>query len=79
MKTMNEYSYFGKLIVTLGIFLVVLGGLFLLFGRIPITSKIPGNFTFRKGNTYVFFPLGTGILVSIILTIVLNLIFMLRR
>ena len=65
----------GKLLLLLGGLLVVLG-LFLTFGgRIPFLGRLPGDFSFSRGNTHVYFPLATGIVLSVILTIVLNLFF----
>jgi hypothetical protein len=38
-----------------------------------VLPRVPGDLSFGKGNVRVFVPLGTSILVSIVLTIVLNL------
>jgi hypothetical protein len=61
----------GRLLLVVGVLLVVVGGALMLFGRI----HLPGDFTFRTGNLTVFFPLATGVIVSIVATIVLNLVF----
>jgi DUF2905 family protein len=61
----------GKLLLVVGVVLVVLGGALMLFGRV----HLPGDFTFRSGNTVVYIPLATGIILSIVATIVLNLVF----
>ena len=54
--------------------LIVLGGLFLLLGRLGI-DRMPGDFVFRRGNATFYFPIGLMILLSVVGTIVLNLIF----
>ena len=41
-------------------------------------GSMPGDMRFGKGNVRVYFPLGTSIVLSIILTILLNL-FLRRR
>ena len=56
--------------------LLVLGGLFLLLGRLGL-DRMPGDLVFRRGNFTVYFPIGLMILLSVVGTIVLNLI--LRR
>jgi hypothetical protein len=61
----------GRLLVVFGVLLVVVGGALMLFGRF----HLPGDFTFRSGNVTVFVPLATGIVLSIVATIVLNLVF----
>jgi Protein of unknown function (DUF2905) len=61
----------GRLLLVFGVLLVVVGGALMLFGRF----HLPGDFTFRSGNVTVFVPLATGIVLSIVATIVLNLVF----
>lgn len=67
---------FGRILLGLGLLLIVVGGLFLLLGRLGVTS-FPGDVSFRRGNLRILVPLGTSLLVSIVATIVWNLI--LRR
>jgi hypothetical protein len=60
----------GRLVLIAGLVLLVLGlGMMLLGDR-----ALPGNFVFRRGNVTVYFPLATGIILSIVLTILLNVI-----
>jgi multisubunit Na+/H+ antiporter MnhG subunit len=54
--------------------LIVLGGLFLLLGRLGI-DRMPGDFVFRRGDATFYFPIGLMILLSVVGTIVLNLVF----
>ena len=56
--------------------LLVLGGLFLLLGRLGL-DRLPGDLVFRRGNLTVYLPVGIMILLSVVGTIVLNLL--LRR
>ena len=62
----------GKLLVGGAVVLLVLGGLFLLLGRLGL-DRLPGDLVFRRGNLTVYFPIGLMILLSIVGTIVLNL------
>lgn len=64
----------GKLLIIVGIMFLGFGILFLLVGR-GVFPKLPGDLSFGKGNTRVFIPLGTSLLLSVILTVVLSLFF----
>ena len=52
--------------------LLVLGGIFLLLGRFGL-DRLPGDLVFRRGNFTVYAPIGLMIVVSIVLTVLLNL------
>jgi hypothetical protein len=61
----------GKLLVIVGI--VIAGiGLLVMMG-VPI-GRLPGDITYRRGNTTFYFPLATSIVASIILTLLLALL-----
>jgi hypothetical protein len=66
----------GRLFIGGALVLLVLGGLFLLLGRLGL-DRLPGDLIFRRGNFTVYFPIGLMILLSVVGTIVLNVI--LRR
>jgi DUF2905 family protein len=59
------------MLLVFGVLLVVIGGALMLFGRF----NLPGDFTFRSGNVTVYVPLATSIVLSIVATVVLNLVF----
>ena len=63
-----------KLLIVVG--LVIAGiGLLMMLG-LPF-GRLPGDLSYRRGNFSFHFPLATSIIVSIILTLLLN--FFLRR
>jgi multisubunit Na+/H+ antiporter MnhG subunit len=66
----------GKLLIGGALVLLVLGGLFLLLGRIGL-DRLPGDLVFRRGNFTVYFPIGLMILLSVVGTVILNVL--LRR
>lgn len=72
-----ELSQIGRLIIYAGIALVVVGLLVVLLGRLPYIGRLPGDILVRRGNTTIYVPLVTMLIVSLILTVILNLI--LRR
>jgi uncharacterized membrane protein YidH (DUF202 family) len=61
----------GRILVVFGVLLIVIGGALMLFGRF----HLPGDIAFRTGNTTVYIPIATSIILSVVATIVLNLIF----
>ena len=65
----------GKLLIVVGGF-VVLVGVFLALGlRIPFLGKLPGDISVDRGNVHFYFPIVTGLLLSVVLTLLLNLFF----
>jgi hypothetical protein len=64
----------GKVLIGGAVVLLVLGGAFLLLGRFGV-DRLPGDLVFRRGNATFYFPLGLMILISVVGTIVLNLVF----
>lgn len=64
----------GRLLIGGAILLLVFGGLFLLLGRFGV-DRVPGDLVFKRGGLTVYFPIGLMILLSIVGTIVLNIIF----
>ncbi len=62
----------GRLLIGGAVVLLVLGGLFLVLGRLGL-DRLPGDLVFKRGNVTVYFPIGLMILISVVATIVLNL------
>jgi hypothetical protein len=64
----------GRLVLVIGLILVVVGGLAAFGVRLPF-GRLPGDiaFTGERGGIYV--PLGTMILVSLVLTVLFNIFF----
>lgn len=72
---MPDLSGTGKLLIIAGIFLAVIGGLITVFGKLFPLGRLPGDIFVQKGNFTFYFPVVSGILISLILTIILNLFF----
>ncbi|MGE5618022.1 MAG: DUF2905 domain-containing protein [Sphingomonadaceae bacterium] len=64
----------GKLLLVIGGLVFLLGLIMLLAGNVPFLGRLPGDISFQWGNVRVYFPLATMILLSIILTVLLNLV-----
>ncbi len=58
----------GKLLIVAGVIMVLIGIIWTFIG------KLPGDFSFKKGNVTVHFPIMTSIIVSIILSLVFFII-----
>ena len=72
---MNELSGLGKFLIILGTIIICLGVLLTFIPKIPYLGRLPGDIYIKKGNFTFYFPLATSIILSILLTILLNLIF----
>lgn len=66
----------GRLLIGVALMMLVLGGLLLLLGRSGMDG-LPGDLVLRRENVSVYFPIGLMILLSVVGTIVLNVL--LRR
>ncbi len=64
----------GKLLIGGAVVLLLLGSIFLLLSRFGL-DRLPGDLVFRRGNFTVYAPIGLMIVVSVVLTILLNLFF----
>ena len=64
-----------RLLLVFGGVLVLVGALLLLAPRIPWLGRLPGDFVFQRGPVTFYFPLVTSLVVSIVLTLLLNLFF----
>lgn len=64
----------GRLLIVLGLVIAAVGLLITL--GLPI-GRLPGDFTFRRGNFSFYFPLGTSLIASILLTLLM--MFLTRR
>jgi hypothetical protein len=76
---MSPLEAAGKMILLLGGVLAALGLVLLLLSRITIAGRLPGDFHFQWGGLSCYFPLMTGVVLSIIATLVLNLVVWLLR
>lgn len=63
-----------KLLIVFGIAITLTGGVLLLLARVPGLTRVPGDLVFQTGNMTCLVPLGLSILLSIILTVALNLV-----
>ena len=66
---------FGRLLIIIGIVITLAGVIIWLAGRtMPWLGNLPGDIRYESDNVKIYFPLATMILISLIGTIVLNII-----
>jgi hypothetical protein len=61
----------GKALITVGLLLVLIGLVLTFGGKFPWLGKLPGDIRIEQDNFTVYFPLGTSILLSLILSFLL--------
>ena len=77
---MSDLSGAGRLLLITGLVLAAVGALLILAPRFPgldRLGRLPGDFVVERGPVTVFIPIVSSLVISVLLTIVLNLI--LRR
>jgi len=71
---MNPLAEMGKSLIFFGIFLVVIGLLTLALPKLSHLPRLPGDILIRRGNFTFYFPLATCLLLSLLLTLIFNLL-----
>ncbi|MFC1540753.1 DUF2905 domain-containing protein [Candidatus Margulisiibacteriota bacterium] len=64
----------GRLILYIGIVLVLIGGFFILMAKVPWFGRLPGDIVYRREGMTIFIPVTTMVLVSVILTLLMNIV-----
>lgn len=61
----------GRPLIILGLIIVAIGIVISLAPRIPWIGKLPGDIYLKKDNFSFYFPLGTCVLLSALLSLIL--------
>ena len=64
-------SDLGKVLMGAGLILLVVGGLLTVSGKIPWLGRLPGDLYVERDNFRFYFPLGTSILLSVAVSLLL--------
>ena len=62
----------GRLLLIFGALLALIGLAFVLWPNLPL-GRLPGDLRFRVGGGTLFIPLATSIVLSLLLTLLLNI------
>jgi hypothetical protein len=60
----------GRLLMLAGAAMLILGALFTLGARVPWLGRLPGDIVIERPNFRFYFPIGTSIVISIILSLI---------
>ena len=69
----NRMAELGKMLILFGGMLLVVGVLLTLGGKLPWLGRLPGDIVIQRDNFSFYFPLGTCILLSVLLSILFAL------
>ena len=63
-----------KILIGIGVVLILIGVIWLIFpSAFSWIGNMPGDIKHKSGNTSIYFPIVTMVIISIIATVVLNL------
>ena len=65
----DDLQLFGKTLALVGLILLCLGALIWFWESQGWSYKNPLDFRWEKGHTRIYFPLGTSLLVSLVLSV----------
>ncbi|HDH09319.1 MAG TPA: DUF2905 domain-containing protein [Chloroflexi bacterium] len=73
---MSGFEAMGKMLVFMGLLVVVMGLLLIFIPKlkVPFLGKLPGDIIIQRERFSFYFPIVTCIVISILLTIVLNVV-----
>jgi len=71
---LNGFETLGKWLVVAGVGLALLGGSLWLLSRVPFLGRLPGDIRIERPGFTCMVPLASSIIISVLLTIILNLI-----
>ncbi|MBN3032808.1 MAG: DUF2905 domain-containing protein [Candidatus Saganbacteria bacterium] len=64
----------GRMIIYIGVVMVLVGGFFILAAKLPWFGRLPGDLVYRREGLTVYLPIATMIIVSLVLTLLLNIV-----
>jgi len=76
---MQGFETMGRMLLIFGAMIFLLGLIMIFAGKIPFVGRLPGDIHIQRKNFAFYFPIVTCIVLSILLTIILNLIGLIFR
>lgn len=74
-----EFAQLGRLLLVVGVLFAVVGLALVFADRVPLLGRLPGDVSLGGGNWTVYIPIGTSIVLSLLLTVAFSLASWLRR
>ena len=73
---MTNFENIAKLLIMMGLLLLLVGGGLLILSKLSISgTRLPWDIFYRGEKFTFYFPLGACLVISVVLTILLNLFF----
>ncbi len=74
---MNDLGPLAKVLITMGLFLIILGAILLVASKLPHLGigRLPGDIYIKREKFTFYLPIVTCIVVSAVLTLLFNLFF----
>ena len=63
----------GRMLLVMALITFLLGGIFVIGGKIGL-GRLPGDIYIKKGNFSFYFPIITCVIVSLLITFILNIV-----
>jgi hypothetical protein len=70
----DDLQSIGRLLLIVGVVVTLVGGALALGVRIPFFGHLPGDIAIERDSVRVFIPLGSMVVLSLILTVLLNVL-----
>ena len=70
---MDNLTGIGRLLMFAGGLIFALGVMVTLAGKVPFLGRLPGDILVQRDGVTIFIPIATMILLSLTLTVILNL------
>jgi hypothetical protein len=70
---MSGLEPLGRALLVIGVVLAIAGIVVLLAPRLPFLGRLPGDIRIERDGVTIFIPLGTMLVVSVVVSILLNL------
>jgi len=74
-----ELANLGKILLIIGGIIVLAGLVTFILGKTGFMGRLPGDILIQKGSFTFYFPLVTFLILSIVLTIVVNVVIRLLK
>ena len=73
---MTNFENIAKLLITVGLLLLLTGGALLILSKFSISGpRLPWDIFYRGEKVSFYFPIGTCLVISVIMTVLLNIFF----
>ncbi|MDL1892111.1 DUF2905 domain-containing protein [Sphingobacteriales bacterium CHB3] len=74
-----EFQGLGRILVVVGSVILLLGIGFMFWDKIPFLGKLPGDIRVERENFRFYFPITTGIVISILVSVILWIVSHFRK